>query len=503
MGKYKKILFAALIGFSVGVLGYSLSSAYFAENSRVKTQNRGFEFVGLLSQKLRLVASLPRAIASHVSLNAGIDQEGFERISKAVRKTHKIDDYVGSLQLAPGGVVTYEQPLKDGPHIGHNLLADPKRRLAVERAITLGVTITDGPLTLLQGGSALISRYPILTTSEQEPGSFNFWGLATVLIYWDKFEKILQDYESTNNSQLIVRKTTNYNDEDKVIYGIEEKSDDWVHVGKIDLFGITLLVSERPNDKGGIAPFFVALAVFILSSSLWFLLLHNIQLKKSFHSLSDAYYEKIYEVLIRLSLLRDNETGGHQKRVAEMADILREGAKNNKEIEAIKLSASDFKKAIALHDIGKVGISDSILLKRGPLTSSELSEMKRHAELGASLIADLMNSEHTLKNDPMLKQALLVALHHHENWDGSGYPHNLKGQEIPCCARIMSIVDVYDALRSERSYKKSLTHAKAVEIMKTLCGSKFDPEFFKCFLKVADQFETIFDRDVFPFVSRV
>ena len=143
-----------------------------------------------------------------------------------------------------------------------------------------------------------------------------------------------------------------------------------------------------------------------------------------------------------------------------------------------------------MHDIGKIAIPDAILTKRGPLNEEEWEVMKTHAGLGAQLLSDGDES-------PYLRMGAEIARHHHERWDGSGYPERLKGEVIPISARIMNICDQYDAMRSERPYKKALSHEAALEILtvgdgRTMPGH-FDPEVLAAFKRSADHFRDIFE----------
>jgi len=140
-----------------------------------------------------------------------------------------------------------------------------------------------------------------------------------------------------------------------------------------------------------------------------------------------------------------------------------------------------------LHDVGKVGISDSILLKEGLLTPEETTIMEEHTRIG---FESLKTASHDLGEDSFLKMAMDITLCHHERWDGSGYPRGLKGEEIPLSARIVAIADVYDALTTERPYKKAFSHEEAIEIMKSE-SYKYDPQLFALFIENANEFNEI------------
>lgn len=145
-------------------------------------------------------------------------------------------------------------------------------------------------------------------------------------------------------------------------------------------------------------------------------------------------------------------------------------------------------RAAPLHDVGKVGVPDAILLKPDRLTPAEFAIMQEHCELGAEVLS---NADEKLQFQSFLKIAILLARHHHEKWNGSGYPSNLEGESIPVSGRIMALSDVYDALRSQRSYKSGFSHAKSVEIITEGRGSHFDPEIVDVFLRSQKEFLSV------------
>lgn len=188
---------------------------------------------------------------------------------------------------------------------------------------------------------------------------------------------------------------------------------------------------------------------------------------------------------------RDPETGNHIRRTQHyVRSLAQELAKTDKyRLFLTPESITALFKSAPLHDVGKVGIVDSILLKPGKLTDEEFEEMKRHAEYGKAAIEAAEGSMDAADN--FLVFAKEIAYSHHEKWDGTGYPEGLSGEDIPVSARIMAIADVYDALISQRVYKPSLPHQTAVDIIVDGKGTHFDPFMVDCFVQIADDFQRI------------
>lgn len=182
----------------------------------------------------------------------------------------------------------------------------------------------------------------------------------------------------------------------------------------------------------------------------------------------------------RAAEYRDNETGMHIIRMSRYSQMLGLKAGLSKEHAEILLEASP------MHDIGKIGIPDEILLKPGKLESHEWEIMKTHAQIGADLLDN---------NDaPLIKMAKQIALTHHEKWDGSGYPNGLKGEDIPLEGRIVAIADVFDALTSERPYKKAWSLEDALSYLKEQADSQFDPNLVDLFMEVVDEVKLIMEE---------
>ena len=192
--------------------------------------------------------------------------------------------------------------------------------------------------------------------------------------------------------------------------------------------------------------------------------------------------------LSRLAEARDTETGDHIERMRNYSVFLAQLYKYiGNDTGITNQYLRDLYDSSILHDIGKVGIPDGILLKEGFLNEDEFEIMKRHTVIGHQA---LISASIDLGADSFLNMAMDITLYHHERWDGKGYPEGLKGREIPLSARIVAIADVYDALTSRRPYKEAYSHEEAVKIMKQE-EDRFDPELFKIFLDHQDEFNKI------------
>jgi len=200
--------------------------------------------------------------------------------------------------------------------------------------------------------------------------------------------------------------------------------------------------------------------------------------------------EATIESMSSLTETRDPDTGGHIKRTQNYIRLLAEYLKHRPKFrvllddETIDLLC----KSAPLHDIGKVGVSDSILLKPGKLTEQEFEAMKQHTIYGRDTI---LAAERKLGNISFLRFAREIAYTHHERWDGYGYPEGLRGDQIPIPGRLMALADTYDALTSKRVYKSQLPHEKAVQIITGEKGSQFDPEVVDAFLEAKEDFRQI------------
>ncbi len=197
--------------------------------------------------------------------------------------------------------------------------------------------------------------------------------------------------------------------------------------------------------------------------------------------------------LAKLAESRDPETGHHLERISMYATRLASACRRHPRYR--ELVSPSFVQNIgissALHDIGKVGIEDAILLKPGRLTEEEYARMQVHPQIGGECIEQI---QARLGESGFLKMAKDIALYHHEWWDGSGYPHGLRGEQIPLSARIVAIADVYDALSSKRIYKDAYPHTLCVDKILRAAGTQFDPLLVDVFLSISGQFQEIAER---------
>jgi len=210
------------------------------------------------------------------------------------------------------------------------------------------------------------------------------------------------------------------------------------------------------------------------------LLKANLELKLAYTEIKELSLETIYR-LARAAEYRDEHTGYHIQRIAHYSVVL--GTHLGLSNEALEV----LKYASPLHDIGKLGIPDAILLKPGALSPEEWKIMKMHTTIGAEIIAG--------SKIKYLKSAEKIALYHHERWDGTGYPMGLKGEKIPLFARIVAIADVFDALTTDRPYRKAMSVEEAFEILKKGRGNHFDPLLVDTFFKIKEEILSI--RDLF------
>lgn len=209
---------------------------------------------------------------------------------------------------------------------------------------------------------------------------------------------------------------------------------------------------------------------------------------------------QVMQRLSRAAEYKDNETGRHVIRVGQISRLL--GRAMGMGEDASELLGE----CAPLHDVGKIGIPDEVLLKPGKLSPSEWDIMRRHCVYGCEILGPLDSKDeaHRLCSDPLLmremagneqlKLARVLALCHHERWDGKGYPFGLAGEDIPLEARIVTVVDVYDALCSDRPYKKAMTAEEAGALIRAGAGTQFDPAVVDAFFLNQDEVNAIRER---------
>ena len=192
----------------------------------------------------------------------------------------------------------------------------------------------------------------------------------------------------------------------------------------------------------------------------------------------------------RLAEYRDEETAEHLERVSRMARLL--AWELHRDGPYATLVTEDFidslVQAAPMHDIGKVGISDEILTKPGKLTDEEYQIMKTHTDIGRRVLSQALDPAHPV---PLLRMCIDIAYCHHEHYDGTGYPRRMAGDRIPLAARIIALVDAYDAITSQRRYKSAKSHQEAVEIIRGEAGKHFDPVLVAAFLRAHEQFDVV------------
>jgi len=187
--------------------------------------------------------------------------------------------------------------------------------------------------------------------------------------------------------------------------------------------------------------------------------------------------EEISLLLVTISEFRDIDTGAHVRRMGRYAEALaRALGWDNEAVRQLRLAAP-------MHDVGKIAVPDRILLKPGRLSPEEFEEIKRHAEVGAAILSG--------SDAPLLEMAREIARGHHERWDGRGYPRGLSRTSIPAAARLVAVVDVYDALTHDRVYRRAMDEDDALELMREGRGTHFDPGMFDAFMKILPELRVI------------
>ncbi len=252
---------------------------------------------------------------------------------------------------------------------------------------------------------------------------------------------------------------------------------------------IVSIVSFYTNIYISLAYLWVPLLAYFFILGIVLLYMYDSDRRIFFKELSRSHTAAL-ESMVTVAETKDFETGAHLIRTKEYIKLLAQHLKDRglyKDILSNHYVELVYR-ASPLHDIGKVGIPDDILKKPGKLSNSEYKIMQNHPTLGMKIISNAMKS---YSENDFLKVAYNIAYYHHESWDGKGYPLGLKGEEIPLEARLMSIVDIYDALISKRCYKEAYSFKKAEDIIINNSKGRFDPYVLESFIELKDKFREI------------
>ncbi len=277
-----------------------------------------------------------------------------------------------------------------------------------------------------------------------------------------------------------------------------ERLKEWPDTRKIPIVFLTALNAEH-NEAHGLALGAVDYITKPFNPDLVKARVRNhLELKMHRDSLEDLVQAQVEEIsnsqmatifaMSKLAESRDDDTGEHLERVQTYCRRLAETMAKDEQFSGIIDGeyAEVIYQASPLHDIGKVAISDNILLKPGKLTDEEFDTMKTHAVRGAETLFVVAKR---YPNNAFINMGVDIAHWHHEKWNGKGYPDGLAGEDIPVSARIMAVADVYDALRSERCYKKAFSREKTRDIIQGDSGTHFDPSVVAAFEQLEEEFD--------------
>lgn len=297
-------------------------------------------------------------------------------------------------------------------------------------------------------------------------------------LYWNKpFEKLLKSFGSSNRLTLLsaIGRFLDADTARSLYLDLKDNAKGYSWSGTIRLkakdasnvFAKTTIMPFKPDGLNGSEPL------------AWVVFFDDVTEERN------GFLRGLFSSLLEASKLKDNDTGRHIERVNLYTERL---AKELYRLGTWPDVDVDFIENIgflaAMHDVGKIGTPDDILNKKGPLDEFEWNIMKEHTINGAFILSSYPN--------PMAKQ---IAQSHHEWWNGSGYPYNLVGDMIPLPARIVSLADVYDALRMKRSYKLPFSHERASLLMVADAGTHFDPALVHVFKGIAHDFDEIYEKN--------
>jgi HD-GYP domain-containing protein (c-di-GMP phosphodiesterase class II) len=489
----RSLLIAAAAG-----LGVVVSSRILADQIELQSQVEAAQWLDPVSSVLTSEMTRSFRISSFLAATVVMDPAlagNPERLRQVAQPLLESEPGALALQLAPGGVLQQQIPPSKSAPIGLDLLHTPANRASAELAIRTRATVMQGPFPLVQGGHGIVVRTPVFIGNPSR-----FWGFASALLDWDRLLTIARAAApDSDNLRLVIRDGSPIG---RVIAGQPSRTGLPARGSVTVPFSQGSFYLEAVTDQTFTLwqTFLIAIAslgVGALSAGLaWFVLL-QISTRLNAQKKANAVPYVTFSAMTEIARRRDEETGQHLLRCSLYAREMAQALRRSRHPEAKHLSDRDIDAmaaAVPLHDIGKVGIPDAILHKPGPLDPAERAVMNRHTTLGAEVIERLAitlpEEEH-----PMMIMARHVAIGHHENWDGSGYPNGLAGHDIPLIARIMSVIDVYDALVSKRVYKEAMPHEQVLQEMARLRGRKFDPDLVDAMLRLQATFRAIYEAN--------
>lgn len=479
---------AGLAGLAVGLI----TARQLELHNRVQAARLLSPVATVLTADLERAFRLSSSLATAVVLEPGLERNP-ELLAQVARPLLEGQPGALALQLAPGGVVRRQVPAATTAPIGLDLLHSPANAPSAGQAVRTRHSVLQGPFSLVQGGRGVVVRTPVFIG---QPG--RFWGFTSAVLDWDR---LLASSRATlpdsSGLRLVVRRISA---EGTVLAGVPAP------LGVEPLASATLQLPAAPWRLEAVRDslltrsqlVLVALSALVGGAAggglvafvLWQVVRRR-QAQRQAAQLPFATATAIRELARR----RDEETGQHLERCSLYARELAQALRRSGHPEAASLNDEAIEAlaaAVPLHDIGKVAIPDAILRKPGPLDSQERAVMNGHTTVGAEIISRLAESLR-LEDGRVLELARQVALCHHENWDGSGYPNGLAGLEIPLSARIMALIDVYDAMASKRVYKPAMPHEQVLREMARERGRKFDPELLDLMVGCEGQFRRILD----------
>ena len=264
--------------------------------------------------------------------------------------------------------------------------------------------------------------------------------------------------------------------------------------------GVLVGSAERTADAVAVRTMIVGVVLLTLTGigAVALISIHGRRLQRQNRVLVDRMTQQSAEVLrtreamifglAKLADYRDSDTGRHLDRICSYVTLLAEAMRETcTEIDDAYIA--NLRLAASLHDIGKVGVPDAVLLKPGRLTEDEMAIIRRHPIIGAATLNAIR--ERVGDSDPLLTMSIEIALWHHERWDGAGYPDGLTGAETPLSARLLAVADVYDALTSVRIYKAAIPHERACVMIRESSGTHLDPAVVAAFDRLAPRFDEI------------